>query len=166
MDENNTLLEETSKKAQIVAAYHIDSDLHRTKAADALDVSYEYIRQIFNDIEAEDPAEWRRLTEDDLETGRDPDLQAAVRNQLATSSALRSKNENQNIQTASSEPEPNTLSDVDDETITVPISELIEAYHIMEVLEREGDHEDNRGKEFVAREAKKRFEALLEDKIK
>jgi|GEM_PF-670041 len=51
---NQSTMRNYSKRTQIVAAWLIDPDFDRQRAADALSVSYEYIRQVVTDLESEE----------------------------------------------------------------------------------------------------------------
>jgi|AntDeeMinimDraft_6_1070357.scaffolds.fasta_scaffold12683_2 hypothetical protein len=51
---NQSTMRNYSKRTRIVAAWLIDPDFDRQRAADALSVSYEYIRQVVTDLESEE----------------------------------------------------------------------------------------------------------------
>lgn len=89
------IIEEASKKNRIIAAHRVSPSAEKKKVADALDVSYEYVRQIFKDIEDRDPSEWQKLREGDLEEDPDPELRDAVGERLVEADALAVEREEQ-----------------------------------------------------------------------
>lgn len=77
------ILEKASKKELILAAHEVAADDASKKAiAEALDVSYEYVRQIYKDLNDRDPDDWQKLREDDV-TGELPmQMKDSVRERL------------------------------------------------------------------------------------
>jgi hypothetical protein len=82
------IVEAASKKDRIIAAHRVSPSADKNEVADALGVSYEYVRQIFNDIEDRDPSEWQKLREGDLEEDPNPELRDAVEQRLIDAGAL------------------------------------------------------------------------------
>ena len=76
------IIGESTKKDRIIAAYRVAPDVDKKAAADALDVSYEYIRQIFKDISDRQPERWQKLREGDLDQDFSQELLDAVETRL------------------------------------------------------------------------------------
>ncbi|QKY20672.1 hypothetical protein B4589_009875 [Halolamina sp. CBA1230] len=132
-------IEDTSKKVRIAAAWLLDSDFHRKRAAEVLSVSGEYIRQVVRDMERDE----RELVADhELEAAQDKMLQAEIAQRLRDADAIS--------------------TDTDPATIEIHIDDLNREIRRLRTLEesaRRGDEE----REWVAASARAFLENLVED---
>lgn len=77
------VLDEATKKELILAAHEVAAEDASMKAiAEAIDVSYEYVRQIYKDLEERDPDDWQKLREGDVEGELPVKLKDSVRERL------------------------------------------------------------------------------------
>ncbi|MFC6720730.1 hypothetical protein [Halobacteriaceae bacterium SHR40] len=151
------IVEAASKKNRIIAAHRVSPTADKNTVADALNVSYEYVRQIFNDIEKRDREDWKKLQEGDLEEDPDPELRDAVEQRLLESGAVGGKKERDSRdsvlgkQTSGGQVEG-----------MVPASEIDAVLEKLELLQEQAEYTDNGDAEFVARKTIEWLDELIE----
>ncbi|MFA9517285.1 hypothetical protein ACERIT_08725 [Halopenitus sp. H-Gu1] len=140
------IVEDTPKKELIIAAHHVVSDNAAKKdIADALDASYEYVRQIFNDIEDRDPENWEKLREGDLEEEPSESVKNAVRERLRQAGVATTDGGMDELREAAvSESHPSASG-------TVPASEIDAVLEKLELLQEQAEYTENGDAEFVAK---------------
>lgn len=82
---DNPRFQNVSKKVRIIAAWMVDPQFRRQRGADALDVSYEYIRRTIRDLQSE---EREMVANYELEAARGELLQAEVAQRLQEYNAI------------------------------------------------------------------------------
>jgi len=82
------IIEESTKKDRILAAYRANPNADKNAVADALGVSYEYVRQIYKDVDDRNPTEMQKLQEGEPNKELDEELEAAVEQRLRETGAL------------------------------------------------------------------------------
>lgn len=170
-------LDGASGKQVILNAYPMAaSDASMAGIADAIgeikDISYEHVRRTINDIKEGE------ISQDEVDAAQDDEIQQVIEPVLADHGLLEEGRQRDQESEPESEPEPEpepvqesdsvqestSVASVAAEggTMTVSTEEVVESVRMMELLEREAAHEDDKGKEFVASEARRRFEELLQ----
>jgi len=151
------ILEETPKKQQIIAAHDVAADGASKKAvAEALDVSYEYVRQIFNDIEERSPEEWEKLREGDLEEEIAQNVKEAVSERLRRAG----------VETVESDLDELREETVSEEMIpegrAVPVEEVVRVRERIELLREQAEFTDDQEALFVAEKGLSWLDELIE----
>jgi len=143
-------MQDYSKRTRIVVAWLLSRDsrdsresldFNRQKAADSLQVSYEYLRQVFADLESD---EREMVADHEMEAAQDKRLQAEVAQRLRDAGAINAGSE---VAT----------------TVEVGVEELQEEIQRLSTLEqsaRRGDEE----RAWVAGSAREFLESLVETK--
>lgn len=147
------VIEESSKKDRIIAAHRIGQSADKNVVADALDVSYEYVRQIFNDIENRNPPEWKKLRDGDLNEDPAPELRNAVEQRLLDTGALADSNEEQESQETISRDQVEGMVAAED------ISNVREK---VELLLEQAEHTGHADAEFATQKTIEWLDELLE----
>lgn len=156
------IIEESSKKDRIIAAYRVSPSVDKNAAADALNVSYEYVRQIFNDIEGRDASEWKKLREGDLEEDPSPELLDAVESRLREASVVTPREE------GTGEAESESTSGLEQRELPASVSGAVSAADVQEVRSRmellleQAEYTESSDAEFVARKGIEWIDDLLE----
>ncbi|WP_312908181.1 hypothetical protein [Natronosalvus caseinilyticus] len=150
------IIDNSTKKERIIAAHRVSPSAEKNAVADALGVSYEYVRQIFNDIEDREPDEWQKLREGDLEEDPDPELKDAVEQRLREAGALAGEREERS-EAASRE----AVSSAQVEGM-VPASEIADVRDKIELLLEQAEYTGDEDAEFVARKGLQWIDDLLE----
>lgn len=156
------IVDESSKKDRIIAAYRVSPSINKNDAADALDVSYEYVRQIFKDIEDRAPSEWKKLREGDLDQDLSPDLLNAVEMRLRETGAETPRKED------AGETETESPPEWEQQKLTASVSGTVAAADVQEIRERmdllleQAEYTESSDAEFVARKGLEWIDELLE----
>jgi len=151
------IVEETPKKRQIIAAHEVAADSASMKdIANALDSSYEYVRQIFNDIEEPSPEEWEKLREGDLEEELSLNVKEAVSERLRRAG----------VETVESELDKLREDAVSEELIpqsgAVPVKEIVRVRERIELLREQAEFTDDQEALFVAEKGLSWLDELIE----
>lgn len=159
------IIKGSSKKDRIIAAHRLSPTIDKKAAADALNVSYEYVRQIFNDIESRTPDEWRKLREGDLDDDSPPELVDAVETRLREAEIMTARTE----EPAGSEsvskhggPEKQKDEPPASASRSIPAEDVQAVRAQMELLLEQAEYTGNSDAEFVARKSIEWLEGLLE----
>lgn len=151
------IIEETPKKELIIAAHHVVSDSAAKKdIAEALDASYEYVRQIFNDIEDRDPENWEKLREGDLEEEPSESVKNSVRERLRQAGVATTDSGMDELRDAAVSESHSPASG------TVPASEIEDVLEKLELLQEQAEYTGQGDAEFVARKTIEWLDELLE----
>jgi hypothetical protein len=135
-------LNEIPKKQRIAAAWNIDRDFIQKRAAPALDVSTEYIRQIKNDIESES---FEKITQSEFERAKSFEVQQPVYRALQEHNAFRG------------------VPKFDDQgTIEVSTEELEKEVSRLSVLEQSAEEGGDSERAYVARTAREFLQSQLD----
>lgn len=140
------IIEASTKKDRIIAAHRVSPSAEKNTVADALNVSYEYVRQIFNDIEKRDPEDWKKLRDGDLEEDPEPELRDAVEQRLLDAGALAGPEERESRESVSRE-----RASAEQVEGMVPASEIDDVLEKLELLQEQAEYTENGDSEFVAR---------------
>lgn len=152
------VLEEASKKELILAAHDVAAEDASKKAiAEALDVSYEYVRQIYKDIEDRDPGDWQKLREKDVEGELPLQLKDSVRERLRQADInTEGDSEVDELQEAAfSEPAPSASG-------SVSVSEIARVRERVGLLYEQAQFTGDEEAEFVARKTIDWLDELLD----
>lgn len=151
------IIEETPKKELIIAAHHVVNDSAAKKdIAEALDASYEYVRQIFNDIGDREPENWEKLREGDLEEESSESLKSAVRERLCQAGVETTDSGMDELREAAvSESHPPASG-------TVPASDIADVLEKVELLQEQAEYTGQGDAEFVAKKTIEWLDELLE----
>lgn len=151
------ILDETPKKQQIIAAHDVAGDgASKKSVAEALDASYEYVRQIFNDIEKRSPEEWEKLREGDL----DEDIPTNVREAVA-----------ERLRRAGVETVDSGLDELREEAVSeemipegqaVPVEEIVRVRERIELLREQAEFTNDDEALFVAEKGLSWLDELIE----
>jgi hypothetical protein len=151
------IIEESTKKDRIIAAYRVNPSADKNAVADALDVSYEYVRQIFNDIEDRDQSEWQKLRSGDLEEDSDPELRDAVEQRLIDVGALAGHEEQESRENVSHE-----RTSAEQVEGTVAAEDIADVRDKVELLLEQAEHTGNADAEFATQKTIQWLDELLE----
>lgn len=152
------IIEASTKKDRIIAAHRVSPSAEKNTVADALDVSYEYVRQIFNDIEKRrDPEDWKKLREGDLEEDPDPELRDAVEQRLIDAGALSGQEERESRENVSRE-----RASAGQVEGMVPASEIDAVLEKVELLREQAEYTGDGDAEFVAKKTREWLGELIE----
>ncbi|WP_226042492.1 hypothetical protein [Natrinema sp. DC36] len=150
------IIEDSTKKDRILAAYRANPNADKNAVADALGVSYEYVRQIYKDIDDRDFTEMQKLQEGEVNKELDEELEAAVEQRLRDAGALAGTSEEQ-------------IEDVPRESMSsaqvegmVPASEIADVRDKIELLLEQAEYTGDEDAEFVARKGAQWLNDLLE----
>jgi len=151
------IVEETPKKRQIIAAHEVAAEGAAKKdIAEALDASYEYVRQIFNDIEDREPDEWEKLREGDLEEEIPQNVKEAVSDRLRRAG----------VETADSDLDELREGAVSEDMIpeggAVPVEEIVGVRERIELLREQAEFTDDQEALFVAEKGLSWLDELIE----
>ncbi|WP_348609760.1 hypothetical protein [Halobaculum rarum] len=149
------IVEEAPKKDRIIAAHRISPSADKQAVADALGVSYEYVRQIFNDIDSA-PEEWQKLRDGDLDEDPEPELRDAVEQRLVDSGALVGEQEEQ------SEIVSRERASAEQVKGMVRASEIDTVIEKLELLQEQAEYTQNGDAEFVAKKCIEWLDELIE----
>jgi hypothetical protein len=151
------IIEAASKKNRIIAAHRVSPTADKNVVADALDVSYEYVRQIFNDIEERDPDDWKKLREGDLEEDPNSELRDAVERRLLGTGAIGGQKERESRSPVSRE-----QASAEQVEGMVPASEIDAVLEKLKLLQEQAEYTENSDAEFVARKTIEWLDELIE----
>lgn len=151
------VLENTPKKQQIIAAHDVAADGASKKAvAEALDASYEYVRQIFNDIEDRDPSEWEKLREGDLDEEISTNVKEAVAERLRRAGVETGESELDELR------EEAYSEEMIPEGQAVPVEEIVRVRERIELLREQAEFTDDQEALFVAEKGLTWLDELIE----
>ena len=152
------IIEESTKKDRILALHEVAPSIDKKAAADALGVSYEYVRQIFNDIEERDKDDWQKLREGDLDEALSPELLDAVETRLREDSVL-ADTESETEGEMSDQPTRSRSASAEG---VVPVEDVLEIRENIELLLEQAQHTENRHAEFVAEKGVEWLDELID----
>lgn len=150
------IIAESTKKNRIIAAHRVSPSAEKSTVADALGVSYEYVRQIFNDIEKRDPEDWRKLREGDLEEDPDPELRDAVEQQLLDAGALAGASEGRSEVVSRKQASAELAEGM------VAAEDIADMRDKVELLLEQAEHTGNADAEFATKKTIEWLDELLE----
>ena len=153
------VIEESTKKDRILALHEVSPNIDKKAAADALDVSYEYVRQIFNDIEDRDKEDWQKLREGDLDEALSPELLDAVETRLREESVL-ADTESEAEEETSDQPTRSRSASTDG---VVPVEDVLDVRARMELLLEQAEYTGGSEAEFVAIKGVEWLDELIDD---
>lgn len=143
--QSRDVVRELPKKIRIAGAWFLDKHFHQKKAAEALNVSTEYIRQVVGELESQG-GEYEKLSESDIEWAQSYEVEAALYHVLLEHNAFRG------------------LPDIDiKDTLTVDREQIEEEIYRLRILENSAEHGDDGERAYVARTAREFLEELLDD---
>jgi hypothetical protein len=150
------ILDETPKKQQIIAAHDVaGGGASKKSVAEALDASYEYVRQIFNDIEDRDPSEWEKLREGDLDEEISTNVKEAVAERLRRAGVETGESELDELR------EEAYSEDMIPEGQAVPVEEIVSLRERIELLHEQAQFTDDKEAEFVAEKGLEWIDQLI-----
>ena len=145
------IIAESTKKDRILALHEVSPSVDKKAAANALNVSYEYVRQIFNDLEKRDPDEWQKLREGDQKKDLPVELLDGVETRLREEDVLagwpdecRADGEDEEPATISSRAQPASTTE------TSSVESVQEVRERMQLLLEQAQHTGSAEAEFVA----------------
>lgn len=151
------IIEDSTKKDRIIAAYHVSSSADKQAIADALGVSYEYVRQIFNDI-GNAPEEWQKLREGDLEEDPEPKLRDAIEQRLLEEGALAGVSTGNE----SRDGVPSDRVSPDQSEGVVATEDIADVLEKVELLREQAEYTADGDAEFVAKKTIEWLDELIE----
>lgn len=152
------ILEQVSKKQQIIIAHEVASEnATKKEIAEALDSSYEYVREIFHDIEDRDPEEWKKLREGDLEKEPSNNVKDAVRERLRRGGVETTQG---HVDEMRERAETTPRSPVNG---TVQASDIEDVLEKVELLREQAEYTEQGDAEFIAKKSIEWLNDLLED---
>lgn len=150
------IIEESTKKDRILAAYRTSPNADKNAVADALDVSYEYVRQIYKDIDDRKPTEMQKLQEGEPNKELDDELEAAVEQRLNQAGALAGERDEQEEAVSRERASAEQVEGM------VPASEIDAVLEKLELLQEQAEYTENGDAEFVARKTIEWLDELIE----
>lgn len=151
------IIAESTKKNRIIAAHRVSPSAEKNTVADALDVSYEYVRQIFNDIEKRDAKDWKKLREGDLKEDPEPELRDAVEQRLLDAGALAGQEDQGSRRSVSRE--RTSAGQVEG---MVAAEDIADVRDKVELLLEQAEHTGNADTEFATQKTIEWLDELLE----
>jgi len=151
------IIEGSTKKDRIIAAYRISPSADKQAIADALGVSYEYVRQIFNDLGSV-PEEWQKLREGDLEEDPEPELQDAIEKRLLEEGALASVG----TEKESQDGVPSDRVSSDQSEGAVATEDIMDVLEKVELLREQAEYTADGDAEFIANKTIEWLDELIE----
>lgn len=149
------IIAESTKKDRIIAAHRVSPSAKKKKVADALGVSYEYVRQIFNDIDSP-PEEWQKLRDGDLDEDPEPELRDAIEQRLVEAGALAGEREEQSEAVSRERASAKQVEGM------VPASDIDAVLEKVELLREQAEYTQNGDAEFVAKKTREWLGELIE----
>lgn len=157
------IIEDAAKKDRILALHEVAPSIDKKAAADSLGVSYEYVRQIFNDLEKRDPDEWQKLRDGDQEKDLPVELLDAVETRLREDGVLAdgsdvggAYNDDEEPATASHRTQSASMTEIP------PVESVKEVRKRMQLLLDQAQHVGNTEAEFVAKKGVEWMDELVE----
>jgi len=151
------VLDETPKKQQIIAAHDVAGEGASKKAvAEALDASYEYVRQIFNDIEERSPEEWEKLREGDLDEEISTHVKGAVSERLSRAGVETGESKLDELR------EEAYSEEMIPEGKAVPVEEIVRVRERIELLYEQAEYTGDQEAQFVAQKGLSWLDELIE----
>lgn len=150
-------LDNHPKKIGIVAAYHIDPDVRKNAVADALDVSYEYVRQLFSDMDRPDGR--HRVTDREWETAQDRRVLGSMHKRLRDVGAFEDTEDNSGGGNNEPEPQGNAEREATEDVVPIPVGELDEEILRLKHHEESAAHGDGE-REYIAASAREFLESV------
>lgn len=150
------IIEESTKKDRILAAYRANPNADKNAVADALGVSYEYVRQIYKDVDDRNPTEMQKLQEGEPNKELDEELEAAVEQRLRETGALAGEREEQSGAVSHESVAAEQAEGM------VPASEIADVRDKVELLLEQAEYTEDAEAEFVARKGLDWLDELLE----
>jgi len=151
------IIEETPKKQQIIAAHEVAAEGAAKKdIAKALDASYEYVRQIFNDLDERDQSEWEKLREGDLDEELSMDVKEAVSERLRRAGVVTGETEVDKLR------EEAVSEEMIPEGQAVPVQEIVRVRERIELLREQAEFTNDDEALFVAEKGLSWLDELIE----
>lgn len=150
------IIAESTKKDRILAAYRANPNADKNAVADALDVSYEYVRQIYKDIDDRDFPEMQKLQEGEANKELEEGLEAAVEQRLLEAGALAGEREEQ------SEAVSRDRTSAEQVEGMVAAEDIADVRDKVDLLLEQAEHTGNADAEFATRKTIEWLDELLD----